>query len=358
VSDRVLAIGPRSPPITGPGLKNKYIQQGLESHGLEVRWVNTLEQRPQTVLDILRNALTYDAYILSASTKVRLCIAPILAPKLRSPEVTGALFPAGGEFAEELASLPDSIREFYVRTFSLFDGIYPQTDELADELRKLFGQGTAIRPVPNLRPIPEVSPVRHSDSDHGTGPLRLAYVGRIKEAKGLDDLLEAFSVVRERGVDAELDIYGHFLPGDPYRESFLETCSHTPGVSFRGKLPNEAVIPTLRDADAFVFPTVYDGEGFPGVLVEAFAAGCPVIATDWNYNGDIVTPTVDGLLYDPHDVDTLAGHIERLATDAETLESMQRNAYRTSKSYSIERVTDRIIDYLSDAGWTFSRSVH
>lgn len=358
VSDRVLAIGPRSPPITGPGLKNKYIQQGLENHGLEVHWVNTLEQRPRTVFDILRNALTYDAYILSASTKVRLCIAPVLAPKLRSPAVNGALFPAGGEFAEELASLPASVREFYVRTFSLFDGIYPQTDALAGKLQRLFGQGTAIRTVPNLRPIPKTSPVRDSDREPQDRPLRLAYVGRVKASKGLDDLLEAFSTVRERGVNAVLDIYGHFLPNDSYRESFLETCSHTAGVSFRGKLPNEAVIPTLRDADVFVFPTVYDGEGFPGVLVEAFAAGCPVIATDWNYNGDIVTPTVDGLLYDPHDVETLAGHIERLATDAETLESMQHNAYRTAKSYSVERVSDRIVDYLTEAGWTFSRSVH
>ncbi|MFC6755688.1 hypothetical protein ACFQER_01930 [Halomicroarcula sp. GCM10025894] len=72
----ILAIGPRSPPITGPGLKNRYIQAGLEGHGLDVHWVNTLETRPKTVAELLSKTLSYDAYILSASTKVRLGVAP------------------------------------------------------------------------------------------------------------------------------------------------------------------------------------------------------------------------------------------------------------------------------------------
>ena len=344
----VLAIGPRSPPITGPGLKNRYIQSGLEDHGLDVTWVNTLETRPKTVVDILSKTLSYDAYILSASTKVRLGVAPLLATKLRAPDIHGALFPAGGEFADELRAMPGPLRQFYCRTCSTFDGVYPQTDELSRDLRALFDDSVQVRTVPNLRPLPERAA---SDTGGPSDTLQLAYVGRIKESKGLDDLLSAYERATDAGTDVVLDIYGHFLPDDPYKDRFLDRCSQLPGARFHGKLPNEDVIPTLQDADAFVFPTVYDGEGFPGALVEAFAAGCPVLATDWNFNADIVTDGVDGRLFDPHDVAALSSHIEELAVDPALLSNLQDGARQTGRQYSVERVTAGIIENLDASGW-------
>lgn len=348
MDDKVLAIGPRSPPITGPGLKNRYIQSGLGSHGLAIDWVNTLRVHPKTVIDILSKTLSYDAYILSASTKVRLGVAPVLATKLRSPDVRGALFPAGGEFADELRALPGIAQSFYRRTFSAFDGIYPQTDALTAELRGLVDDSVQVRTVPNLRPLPESAP---ADDVRRGGALGLAYVGRIKESKGLDDLLAAYERASEAGADAVLDIYGHFLPGDPYEDRFLERISRLPGARFHGKLPNQEVIPTLQRSDVFVFPTTYDGEGFPGALVEAFAAGCPVLATDWKFNADIVTDGVDGRLFDPHDVATLARDIRELAAQPALLSSLQHNARETATQYSVERVTGDIVRNLADAGW-------
>lgn len=344
----ILAIGPRSPPITGPGLKNRYIQAGLEAHGLDVTWVNTLETRPRTVFDILSNTLSYDAYILSASTKVRLGVAPLLAAKLREPGVHGALFPAGGEFADELRALPGPVRRFYLRTFSAFDGVYPQADALTRDLRGLLDDSVQVRTVPNLRPLPESA---GPDTGANDGALRLAYVGRLKESKGIDDLLAAYERASDAGADVVLNIYGHFLPDDPYEDNFLDRCSRLPGARFHGKLPNEDVIPTLQDADAFVFPTVYDGEGFPGALVEAFAAGCPVLATDWNFNADIVTDGVDGRLFSPHDVAALSSHIRELAADPALLSELQDGARETGRQYSVERVSASIIEYLDESGW-------
>ena len=344
----VLAVGPRSPPITGPGLKNRYIQTGLEAHGLDVHWVNTLETRPKTVAELLSKTLSYDAYILSASTKVRLGVAPLLATKLRSPDVHAALFPAGGEFADELRALPGPLQRFYRRTVSAFDGVYPQTDALSRDLRGLLDDSVHVRTVPNLRPLPEaVGP----SAGETSGSLKLAYVGRLKESKGIDDLLDAYERASDAGADVVLDIYGHFLPDDSYEDRFLDRCSRLPGARFHGKLPNEDVIPTLQDADAFVFPTVYDGEGFPGALVEAFAAGCPVLATDWNFNADIVTDGVDGRLFEPRDVAALSAHIRELAADPALLADLQENARETGRQYSVERVSAGIVEYLDEAGW-------
>jgi len=348
MTEEILGIGPRSPPITGPGLKNRYIQAGLEDHGLDIDWVNTLETRPKTVAELLEKTLSYDAYILSASTKVRLGVAPLLSAKLRSPGVHGALFPAGGAFADEIRALPGPVRACYCRSLATFDGIYPQTDALARDLRGLLDESVHVRAVPNLRPLPERRPDVSEDSD---GHLRLAYVGRIKASKGLDDLLAAYERASDAGTDVVLDVYGHFLPEDPYEEGFLRRVGRLPGVRFHGPLPNSEVVPTLQRADAFAFPTIYDGEGFPGALVEAFAAGCPVVATDWNDNAEIVTDGVDGLLFDPHDVDGLTAHIRELAADPALLSSLGRNARETAQQYGVERVTERIMSYLAASGW-------
>ncbi len=356
MSTKVLAIGPHSPPITGPGLKNRYLREGLSDRGFEICWINTLETSPKTIVRILQKTMTYDAYILSASTKVRLFIAPVLATKLQSPDVCGALFPAGGEFANELNALPSYVREFYIRTFSLFNGIYPEADELTTDLQEIFGDKTHIRTVPNLRPLPDSTPVGSERHTGNSQTLELVYVGRIKESKGLDDLLDAFEQTKTSGIDVSLDVYGHFLPDDPYEDHFRNKCRNISGATFEGKIPDGAVIQTLQNYDSFVFPSFYDGEGIPGALIEAFAAGCPIVATDWNYNGEMITDGVDGRLYEPQNVDELAKHIQWLAQHPAERKEMQQNAYETAKRYSVEEVTEMILTYFAESGWEISAS--
>jgi len=179
----------------------------------------------------------------------------------------------------------------------------------------------------------------------------LAYVGRIKHSKGLDDAIDACERARRTGATVEFDIYGHFLPGDTYKRRFLERCNRTSGVQFLGKLPNEDVIATLQEYDVFLFPTFYEGEGFPGVVVEALAAGCPVLASDWKYSDEIITHGVDGILFEPRNVEELAQAITRLSENPVDLEEMKRNAFERSHAYSVDTVVDDILRYLAEAGW-------
>lgn len=64
------------------------------------------------------------------------------------------------------------------------------------------------------------------------------------------------------------------------------------------------VIPTLKQYDALIFPSHYDGEGCPGILVEALSASLPIIASDWKYNNEFVTNGDNGFLcstFDPNE---------------------------------------------------------
>jgi len=344
----IVGIGPLSPPITGPGLKNKYIKRGLEDAGFSVEWVNTLDRSPGTVLELLQRYRTGTQFLLSASTKVRFGTAPLLAQKLSRPDVNGVLLPAGGAFADELENLHPRLRNRYLEWFSEFDCILPQSDELSAELAELLD--TYVSTLPNLRPVPDDPPAFEPFS--GTArPLRLTYVGRIKEKKGLHHVLDALEEINSDGVRVTLDVFGHFLEGDEYRERFLDMCDRTANANFLGKLDNEDVIDRLREYDVFVFPTYYPGEGFPGVLVEAFAAGCVILATDWNFNGELIADGSDGLLCEPRSATALRNKIEWLLDNPDAVDQYKRNSWQKAQHYSIDTVTTELLSHLETSGW-------
>jgi glycosyltransferase involved in cell wall biosynthesis len=345
-----VAIGPLSPPITGPGIKNRYIKRGLEDAGHSLTWVNTLERRPGTVVEFLRQCGDGQRFLVSASTKVRLGTALALARKLARADVSGALLPAGGQFAAELRNLPPGVRGRFVEWFGRFDCILPQSAALADDLRDLFDGRVHVSTLPNLRPVPSErpSPEPYAGTDR---PLRLVYVGRLKETKGVHHLLEAVRNLNDTDDRVTLDVFGHFLDGDSYRGRFLEGCEATPNATFRGKLENERVIPTLGGYDAFVFPTYYPGEGFPGALVEAFAAGCLVVASDWNYNDELVSDGHDGLLFEPGSPADLEATLRRLLDDPASVDRFKERSFRKAQDYSVEAVTDRLTTHLERSGW-------
>lgn len=345
----IVGIGPLSPPITGPGLKNKYLKEGLEDAGFTVNWVNTLDRSPSTVVELLRRCKDGDRFLVSASTKVRLGAATLLAPRLSRSSVRAALLPAGGVFATELQNLPPGIGGQYRKLFGQFDCILPESETITADLQSILDGRVSISTLPNLRPVPDDPPdfETFADSDR---PLRLVYIGRIKETKGLDYLLAAVDALNADDEQVSLDMFGHFLEGDDYRERFLETCSETPNATFHGKLEGD-VIRRLRDFDAFVFPSYYPGEGFPGALIEAFAAGCLVVATNWNYNDQLVTDGEDGLLFEPQSAAALQAKLSWLIDHPAQVDQFKRKSWEKAQRYSVETVTEELTTELERVGW-------
>lgn len=346
----IVGIGPLSPPITGPGIKNKHLKRGLEEKGLHVSWVNTLERRPGTLLKLGKEVWQNNRFLVSASTKVRFGTAFLLSRRLQSPEVGGVLLPAGGRMATELRNLPVGLQGQYLHWFSQFDCILPESDALTADLRELFDEVVTISTLPNLRQVPDDPP----DFDKFTDSnrlLRLVYVGRIKETKGLDQVLDAIDLVNEMKDRVTLDIFGHFLESDDYRRHFLRKCDDTQNAQFLGKIKDGGVIPKLRKYDVFVFPTYYPGEGFPGVFIEAFAGGCLVIASDWNYNSELIDTGVNGLLFDPKNRVDLQDKIQFLLDNPENVDTFKMNAWQSAKRYSVETVTSDLIQHLEQSGW-------
>lgn len=123
---------------------------------------------------------------------------------------------------------------------------------------------------------------------------KLVFVGRLTRDKGVDFL---FSIASTMPSKWSIDFYGPLID---YSESdFLQ-----PNANYCGIVEKEQVPSTIAKYDLLVLPTIHDGEGYPGVLIEAFSVGLPVVTTNWRSISEIVNDSC-GCLADPFDQEGL-----------------------------------------------------
>jgi glycosyltransferase involved in cell wall biosynthesis len=160
--------------------------------------------------------------------------------------------------------------------------------------------------------------------------LRMLFVGRLVERKGVHVLLDALALLPE-----EPPIHLEVVGDGPEREA-LEHRARSLGVAervrFHGFVPRDALEHELAECDALVLPAVVDAkgdvEGLGVVLLEAMSFGKPVIASDAGGIPDIVRPFENGLLVPPGDAKALAAAVECLARDPALVRRLGESARR------------------------------
>jgi glycosyltransferase involved in cell wall biosynthesis len=144
--------------------------------------------------------------------------------------------------------------------------------------------------------------------------VRLAFVGRLDSTKGLHVILNALRLAPTLRV--RLDIYGVVQSSaTAYQREMLALASRDPRVSFRGAIASPEVVPTLRQYDFLVVPSQWMETG-PLVVLEAFAAGIPVIASKLGGIAEIARDGVDSLLVEPRAVASWTETLRGVVNDA------------------------------------------
>lgn len=182
--------------------------------------------------------------------------------------------------------------------------------------RKLVAGGIEAARVSYLPYGIRVDGIEH-DTERGTSPvLRLGFVGSVAEHKGVEVVVNA--VLRlPPDFPVELSVYG--APGQnavyqAYYRHILALAETDPRIRVFPPFANHEVGRVLGSFDALVVPSLWH-ENTPLVVYEAFAAGCPVIASDVEGIAEVVRPGVNGLLFPTGDSDALATAISRVARD-------------------------------------------
>lgn len=221
---------------------------------------------------------------------------------------------------------------------ALFDRLVVPSRRMRSELA---GRFPAL--APRLRVAPNAS----------SGPARpyVMCVSRLAFDKGLDVLLLAFRSLIDEGRDVDLLICGgDRAPGRP-SERRLRDLARRLGLSsrvqFAGDLPRERVAQLLSGCLAFCLPSRWEGHSLS--LLEALAAGKPVVATAVGGTEDTLTDGVDGLLVPPGDCEALARAVRRVCGDGALRRRLARGARRRAKDFTHGRHAEACLEALTEA---------
>lgn len=166
------------------------------------------------------------------------------------------------------------------------------------------------------------------------------YIGRLDKLKGIHVLLQAWKEFPEK----ELLICGSG-PEEEWIEWYLKE-NHMEQVKLMGQLPHEKVLKLLAQSKALVLPTLWY-EGQPMVILESYAVGTPVLASNIGNTGNMVIPGVTGIRFIPGDPEDLKRAVRELEkTEEWSTESVYEKLYTPEESY--EKLK-QIYDYAGGA---------
>lgn len=161
-----------------------------------------------------------------------------------------------------------------------------------------------------------------------TQPPVVLFAGTLRESKGVFVLLDALGELRSRGVDFHCEVLGAYDSTDI--SSTVETRIADLGlrdhVELLGVRSGADFHATFRAATVFCFPTFYESENFPLVLLEALSGGLPVVATRWRGAASIVRDGQNGLLVAVQDAMAVADALEKILTDGALAQAMSDEA--------------------------------
>lgn len=259
-------------------------------------------------------------------------------------------FQAAG-ISELVPRLPGWLRFFVNRALGHPDVAIQLSPLLAKDAT--FLQARRVYNIPNaaddhtkdfgiFSPLPSEPPEMHqpAPSQERQNWNRLLYLGTVCEAKGILVLIDACAGLLKLSTDFQLHVVGSFQPADMERVVQERIMQHglTEYVQVHGQLIGNEKWRMFSQTDIFCFPSHYESEGFPCVLVEAMSFGLPTVSTTWRGIPSIVSHDETGILVPPRDVGKLTSALSRLIADRPLRIRMGQNArLRYEQEFTRER---------------------
>jgi len=360
IKQRMLFVGPLPPPRTGTHVSFQILcdeTRSLSASPDHLQVIDTSQKKLKKTTKIastnnLRQAWhvlnqfrklikTVDHALVFGSNGFIFSMTPLLQFLARRAGKKFYVRVCGGSIDQFAEKLNPIARWLLYRTLRNSDGVAVQTQYLQSRLQPILGD--KVFSAPGQRYIPDlpVKPAR----DPADSKLRLIFVALVREDKGIFVLLQSLRDLHASGIDVHCDIYGEVWPA--CEERFRREVADVPNADFRGYLEPKDVIPTMYQYDALVLPTYYQGEGHPGVLIEAMMAGTPAISTDFRSVPEVVEHGVTGLLVPPQDSAAIGSAITKLAAEPHLLQQMSHNCVEHRSRFDAKKAVPA---YLATTG--------
>lgn len=248
------------------------------------------------------------------------------------------------------ADVSARLRDSYSR-FDAADGVTVPSRALADRLLGVGISHRKVHVVPNHVAVPAREPARREDR---SGLLRCMSVGRLVPKKGHLYLLAAFERAASADPRLRLEIVGDG-PLRPELERAIEGAGLGERVLLHGALAPDLTRRRLAEADVFVHHAVTgpdgDTEGQPVTILEAMAAGLPLVLTRHAGIPEMARDGEHAIFTDERDIDATARALLALAADSELRHTMGTAAWKhTRATFDHEVVRPQLLNLLQIGG--------
>lgn len=231
-------------------------------------------------------------------------------------------------------------RPIFGRLFSRLDGLIAVSEAAREFAYRMFPGDYRI--IPNgvdLERFGQSQP----EQDNLHRPLTILFVGRLDKRKGFPTLLEAFLNLKPAYPQVRLQVVGPFGPreSEPYQK--IAQARHITDIDFVGYVSPEKLPAYYHQADIFCAPST-GFESFGIVLLEAMAAGLPIIASNIAGYRTVLTDGQEGWLTPPGNPTALAQALGQLLDQPQLRRTMGQQGCLTASRYSWDRLADEILE--------------
>ncbi len=199
----------------------------------------------------------------------------------------------------------------------------------------IIPNGVELESFARARPYPEFR----------DGKVNILFVGRAEPRKGLLTLAQAYARLKRRHPEVRL-IVASSGPQIPVVRAHLRA-ERVGDVLFAGRVDDDTKLRFYKTADVFCAPST-GRESFGIVLLEAMAAGLPIVASDIHGYKNVVQRNTSALLVEPKNADALAEALERLVVDADLRRRMGEAGVARASDYDWAHVTRQVADLYED----------
>ena len=230
----------------------------------------------------------------------------------------------GGNFHEHYDILPSFLKFIYRKTILKSDTVFFETKEMINYFSK--------RGIVNASWLPNARKPMLEKLEDKKYTKKFVFISRVIPEKGVNEILEASEKLPK---DYTVDIYG------PIDERYLDENHFSEKKAvYKGVLNPSEVMDVLKQYDVLLLPSWFNGEGYPGIIIEALSLGIPSISTFWISIPEVIEDGYNGKLIEIKNSEQL--YRAMLDFNESNYQTYRWNAFQSFEQFNSEVVFEKI----------------
>lgn len=318
--------------LTDHNIKHKFIQTNKYSN-LHTGKLNKWKCQLYFITSFLFHFWKYDTIMFNFSNASTISVFPYLCKLCKIFPKKVVLRKFGGSLDIVWSQLNEKKKNKLQEALNISNLILLETKSAINFAQKLTSNKNIVW-FPNVR---ERMALPKTEFEINNYKRKFVFISHIKKEKGVNELIECFKQLPN---DYTLDFYGPLID---YSEKEL----HGINYKYQGVIPSTKVFSILKNYDCLILPTYWKGEGYPGIIIEAFSLGIPCIATHWGGIPEIIDHRKNGIIIKPQQTTAIVEAIKWF-DKANRLE-LSRNAIKSfDDNFNSETVNSHIINIITN----------